>query len=87
MEKLIKHSGYGPQEELLDRYCSEIDSRVLKASNAAEAKRIADQVCDQFRQKCDSSILIHATRVYADEMISRTWGTEFQGTGHPPDEH
>lgn len=85
MENLVRHLRFDPQAELLHVYCSEVESLIMGTNDVTQAREIRDQVCERFRQRCNSSILVQATIAYADEIITRKWGTNSNGTDRTND--
>ena len=64
------------QEDLLRRYCDQAEAALRDAKDFASAKRIGDELCDRFAQECTSSMIVHATRTYLDELINHRWGKQ-----------
>jgi hypothetical protein len=65
--------GHTSQLELVREYCSEAGERILMARSRADATDIKEQLCDRFRQECESDLIINATSAYLDEIIIRHW--------------
>ncbi len=74
METVRQHIESGHQVELLRRYCTEADTLIQNAANAAEARSLAERLCRRFRDECESPLVVNATRDYIEGTITKLFG-------------
>lgn len=74
MGALVPHPVSDIQDEILRRYCTEAERRIMQAHNAQQARQWGEEVCAQLRQECSSTLVLHATRTYVDALIRDLFG-------------
>jgi hypothetical protein len=61
------------QTTLIRRFCEEAERALDEASDYTAALHLKESLCQRFREECDSSLVVNATRQYLDEVLKKRW--------------
>jgi hypothetical protein len=61
------------QENIIQRYCAEIDTKIVAAGSKSDALTIVETACQQFESTCESEILLSALRQHLMDVVNHEW--------------
>lgn len=59
--------------EYISKHCAAVEKMIHNVSSRREARKIADQACKAFEEKCHSTIIRNALIKRIDEIIDSSW--------------
>lgn len=63
------------QEDLIRKYCSEVDALIAGAPDYHSAVRLKEFLCSRFQSECDSSMVVAATTLHVEKRLEERWGS------------
>jgi hypothetical protein len=63
------------QEDLIRKYCGEVDALIAEAPDYDSAVRLKESLCSRFQSECDSSMVVAATTLHVDKLFEERWGS------------
>ena len=61
------------QSELVRQYCGNIEERIQTSCSKSEARKFADNACEEFDNECDSEVVKNFLRQYVHSLVDTYW--------------